>query len=60
MAQPQNQYPDPDISQIQDRAWIGHQESSQYDLVEGDFEGGDFAQDAGSGYVTPTLLGSDS
>ena len=60
MAQPQSQYPDPEISQMQDRAWIGHQESSQYDLVEEDFEGADFARDVGSGYVTLTLLGSDS
>jgi len=58
MAQPQSQYPDPEISQMQDRAWIGHQDSSRYDLVEEDFEAAHFLPDVGSGYITPTLPSS--
>jgi hypothetical protein len=49
MAQPQGQYPDPEISQMQDRPWFGHQDSSRNDPVEEDFEEADFLHEIGSG-----------
>jgi hypothetical protein len=47
MAQQQGQYPDPEISQIQDRAWFAHQDSLQDGPVEENIDEADFMSDVG-------------
>jgi general transcription factor 3C polypeptide 3 (transcription factor C subunit 4) len=49
MAPPQNEYPDPEISQIVGISWIGRQGSSQHDSIDGNLEEADSLQDKSGG-----------